>query len=311
MRRPATDATSSRLNTFLIVLVIGIGIELCILGVNLLPRRSQPVQNVAQVPSARAVATEPPPSSTPPGSEVVIPGSEITSAPPTGPTESQTTTLDTKWPVKWTVGHSVRGKPITGLRFGDGAETTFILGAFHGDEPGSHAVCMELVRYLETNPSIYANREVIIVPACNPDGLAARTRSNANRVDINRNWSYGWTKATGRGLSHGSEPMSEPEVQAIAALLAKYPPDKVINLHQAKNMLNPTGAGGVALAREMAKSNGLHVDTDIGYPTPGAFGDYCGKQLGAAMVTYELPGGANPWAGAKEALLAAIKFSVP
>ncbi|MCE5237169.1 DUF2817 domain-containing protein [bacterium] len=216
-----------------------------------------------------------------------------------------------RWPVKWAVGYSVRGRVITAFRFGDGPDITCVLGAFHGDEPGGHAVCMELVRQLEADPAAYSGRTVVIVPACNPDGLDARTRANANGVDINRNWSVGWAKAGSGELSHGSAPMSEPEVQAIAALLAKYPPHKVINLHQAKRMLNPTGADGIALAREMAKYNGLRANADIGYATPGSFGDYCGRKLGLAMVTYELPGGANPWSGAKGSLLAAIRFKLP
>ncbi|MCE5237168.1 DUF2817 domain-containing protein [bacterium] len=312
MGNSVTTAATSRWNIALIVLTMGIGVELLLLGMNLLPRRGQTPQVVAQasVPSPAAAPTSSQPAAPPP-SEVVIPGSEVTSTPQSVPAAGQVAASPQRWPAKQTVDHSVQGKPIIVVRFGDGPDTTFILGGFHGDEPGSTKICQELVRCLETHPTEYDGRTVIIVPAVNPDGLAAHTRVNANGVDINRNWGEGWKKARKGELSHGSGPMSEPEVKTVDRLLRRYQPAKVVNLHQAKRMLNPTGAGGIALAREMAKYNDLRVDTDIGYATPGAFGDYCGKKLGIAMVTYELPGEANPWSGAKEALLAAIKFKVP
>lgn len=311
MRDVSATAANSRWNTALIVLTMGIGVELLLLGANLLPRRNQ-----ASPPVTQAIV--PPPAAPPvhaqpaaPPSEIIIPSREVAETPKSVPFAGQSVGSPQKWPVKWRVGYSFRGKDITGFRFGDGANVTFILGGFHGDEPGSTAVCMSLVEYLKKNPGEYSGRTVIVVPACNPDGLKVGTRANARKVDINRNWSYGWRTAERGKLSHGTGPLSEPEVQAIADLLAKYRPHKVVNLHQAMRMLNPTGAGGIALAHEMAKHNRLHVDTNIGYPTPGSFGDYCGKHLRTAMVTYELPGGDNPWAGAKEALLAAIRLKVP
>lgn len=210
-----------------------------------------------------------------------------------------------------TIGHSVSGEPILASRYGTGQDVTLIMGGFHGDEPGSTAVCRELEGYLQAHPEACDGQAVLLVPAVNPDGLAAGTRANARGVDLNRNWPEGWERAPTGKLSHGEAPLSEPEAQAIARLLEDCRPQKVINLHQQMNMLNPTGARGLALAEEMQRHNGLRIDEGVGYPTPGCFGDYCGRQLGLAMVTYELPAGENPWESAREALLAAITFALP
>jgi hypothetical protein len=79
-------------------------------------------------------------------------------------------------------------------------------------------------------------------------------------------------------------------------------------------MLCPTGPG-IPLAEEMAQYNNYRVDVSVGYPTPGAMGDYCGLAdgLGLAMVTLEVPaiGGMQAWHDNKQALLHAIAYEVP
>ncbi len=64
-----------------------------------------------------------------------------------------------------------------------------------------------------------------IIPLANPDGCALNTRSNANSVDLNRNWAADdWTAdAEGPGGviagSGGSAPFSEPETAALQSWL--------------------------------------------------------------------------------------------
>jgi hypothetical protein len=59
----------------------------------------------------------------------------------------------------------------------------------------------------------------------------------------------------------------------------------------------------------MQRHNGYRITEDIGYPTPGSFGDYCGKELRIAIVTLEMPpqSVSAGWEANRNALLAAIK----
>jgi len=64
---------------------------------------------------------------------------------------------------------------------------------------------------------------VTFVPVANPGryGTATNPRPNLNDVDLNRNWDYNWAgyTQTAPDAGKGAAPMSEPEVQAIAALV--------------------------------------------------------------------------------------------
>jgi murein peptide amidase A len=208
-------------------------------------------------------------------------------------------------------GRSVNGQPLRAYVYGSGDDVTMFIGAFHGNEPASAGVIERLKQYLERNPRILEGRKVILVPAVNPDGLERRSRVNARRVDVNRNFPYNWSpEARAERMNPGPEPASEPETRAVMALMEKYRPVKVVAIHQPFRMLNPSGEAGTALAREMARHNKYRVSDSVGYPTPGSFGQYSGRALGLAHVTLELPSGAtNPaWAQNREALLAVIRY---
>lgn len=65
---------------------------------------------------------------------------------------------------------------------------------------------------------------VTFVPSANPASYGRNTpnpRLNANAVDLNRNWNYNWAAYTPVGADDykGTSAASEPETQAIAALL--------------------------------------------------------------------------------------------
>lgn len=104
---------------------------------------------------------------------------------------------------------------------------------------------------------------------------------------MNRNFPTGdWMpEAGGARYYHGPGPASEPDTRALMAFVDHVSPRKVIALHRPLETPNPTGTGHL-LATAMAAANGYRTDEDTGIPTPGAFGTYCGVELGPMMVTW-------------------------
>jgi len=214
-------------------------------------------------------------------------------------------------------GHSALGTPLRAwvLDNGTGAapNVTLIFGGFHGDERSTPGVVLSLRSFLRAHPGEWRGRRAILAPLANPDGWAAQTRPNARGVDINRNFPRGWAPM-GRAARYSPGPASasEPETQAVIGLLNRFRPAKVVSLHSPLRCLNPTGPRGLALAQAMHALNGLPIKLDIGYPTPGSLGNFCGGR-GIGIVTLELPAGtpAPGWQGNRLALLAAIRFPAP
>ena len=86
-------------------------------------------------------------------------------------------------------------------------------------------------------------------------------------------------------LSPGAEPASEPETQALLALLERLHPRAVVSLHAALACIDD--AGDSHLGRQLAARCGLPLLTEIGYPTPGSMGTWAGEQR-LTLVTWEL-----------------------
>ena len=208
-------------------------------------------------------------------------------------------------------GKSVQGRSLTAYILGNGSNVTCIFGAFHGNERGTVGVVERLRVYLKAHADALESCRVVLVPCANPDGWNANTRANAHGVDLNRNFPFHWQrKAASKHTNPGPRPASEPETQAMMRLLAKYKPAKVISLHSPLHELVWTADSGLRMAQLMRKSNHYKVAETTGYPTPGSFGNYCGKQLNIGIVTLELPSQSADaaWKANQAALLAAIRF---
>jgi murein peptide amidase A len=165
--------------------------------------------------------------------------------------------------------------------------------------------CLERLR-AELRPPL--PRETWIVPVVNPDGLAAGTKNNARDVDLNRNFAArNWTRAHPPGYDPGGWPESEPETQALAALIARAGATRLIALHSPFRTVNYDGPAR-ALAERMAAHNGYGVTRHIGYPTPGSFGSRYGIDLGLEVITLEIPALSpdEAWLENRAALLEAL-----
>lgn len=214
-----------------------------------------------------------------------------------------------------TLGTSVDARPITLHLFGDTAagpaNTVLVFGGIHGNEPTSAGVARELVRHLRANPDAYRGRCVAVIPEVNPDGLARRMRSNANLVDLNRNFPAVNWKKTRKSWSHGGDaPASQPEARVLIDLIDQMKPARIVAVHSMDDPCNNYDGPAGRLAGLMAARNGYPVKASIGYPTPGSFGSWAGGDRQIPVITLELPnGGTTPtsWEANRAALLAFIR----
>jgi murein tripeptide amidase MpaA len=165
------------------------------------------------------------------------------------------------------IGHSVAGRPIVAYRKGaeDAPRSVVVLGQMHGDEPAGVATA----RWLKDHVAVREDVTVWVVPTMNPDGLARGTRTNAHRVDLNRNWPMNWRR-TSHGLTYsGRRPASEPETRAVLAFLREVQPDYVASIHQPYGEVGFYADKPRPFQRRLAHY--LHLPLrgiDIGGPTP-------------------------------------------
>ena len=189
------------------------------------------------------------------------------------------------------IGTSVRGRPLWAYWRGDrdALQRLFVVGCIHGDEPSGIPVAHRLMR--SPAPTEAA---VVIVPDMNPDGVAAGTRTNADGVDLNRNFPTRWRPIGHPGTLHysGPAPLSEPESGAVAALILRLKPTISIWFHQALDLVDESG-GNVAVERRFARLAGLRLARLPRYPGSAAGWENTNLRGGTAFVV-ELPPGRLP-----------------
>jgi hypothetical protein len=216
--------------------------------------------------------------------------------------------------ITFTIGRSVRGRPITVTRFGGSGRRLLVVGGVHGNESGA-PVARQLVSYLLAHPRALPARIRIDVLACaNPDGYARRTRGNARNVDLNRNLpTRNWRRRLDAlnepgapGLTGGSSPGSEPETRALLALLrGRF--DVVVSLHSRGGILDCSGPGARAIGRRMSALSGLPVGKLWYDPyITGSLGRFVPERYGIPIITVELSS-SRLGAGMRAALLAAAR----
>ncbi len=195
---------------------------------------------------------------------------------------------------------SGEGRPIEGVYFGLESATsqpldTLAIGVFHGDEGVSGRLLARLIDHLsQAGPGAglpdWSRQPALIIPVLNPDGLHRRQRGTARGVDLNRNYPTANWARQGEGTPYysGPEPASEPETRLVMQLIEAHRPRKILTVHSPYKVINFDGPGR-ALAEAMAAHSGYPVVEDIGYPTPGSFGTYAGKERNIPVITLELP----------------------
>jgi predicted deacylase len=212
-----------------------------------------------------------------------------------------------------TLATSVEGRPVRHATFGHGPRRMLWVGGIHGDErEGAHATAELAAAFAAEHvvPAPHALDQVtlVVIEDLNPDGTARGTRTNANGVDLNRNFPAPSFQASSR---HGAEPLSEPEARALAELVAGWRPELVLVAHswRGQEFVNFDGPAR-DIAERFAAASGFDLRaSDELAPTPGSFGSWAGATLGIPVLTIEWRRGRDPveaWERTRAAILGAI-----
>lgn len=202
-----------------------------------------------------------------------------------------------------TIGYSVSGRAIQSYRFGSGPSKVIFVGGTHGTEGNTKWLLDSWVDELEAYaPNIPPNRTVIVIPNINPDGYATGTRTNANNVDLNRNfpannWKAGVKMPTGEYLENGggNQALSEPESSALANFILKENPRMVLTYHSQASLVvaNESGdslptANTYGSLSNYASLANSQLGNTFNYDTTGAFEDWLHDKDGIPALLVEL-----------------------
>lgn len=166
-----------------------------------------------------------------------------------------------------------------------------MVGGVHGDEPEGVALAEATLNWLKTETT---ENPWILIPRINPDGLEAQTRTNAQGVDLNRNFpTTNWNSEHSKPRYFpGPLAGSEKETQSLVELIQKQNPIMIIHCHSWKPCVVYTGEKGRQAAELLAQSSGYDASETIGYATPGSLGDYGGIDMKIPTICIEAQEGA-------------------
>lgn len=201
-----------------------------------------------------------------------------------------------------TIGYSSKGRPINAYFFGNGNRTVLFTGAIHGNEIGTKGLMNAWIQELEANArNIPADKQVVVIPQINPDGVVAGNRLNGRGIDLNRNfatsdWRTDITDVNNNPFPGGGgpSPMSEPETVALASFAGRLRPILILSYHSIGGVLAANQAGdSTSLASTYSQLSGYanmtgQTSTTFEYEVSGTADDWYAEHLGAASILVEL-----------------------
>jgi len=239
-------------------------------------------------------------------------------------------------------GWTVQGRPLVSFDLGpeETAKKTIIQCGIHGDELPALPMCLRLINEIRSGGrSAPKGVRLFIQPLLNPDGMFAKfpTRTNANGVDLNRNfptldWKdkahLAWQQKENKNPRKfpGKAALTEPETQAMVNFIETEKPQKIISIHTPLGFLDLDTKGKDAnpdkkrraqfLAINMSKNSGNFKYQSFGF-YPGSLGNYAGNERDIPVYTLELPPGTTHkktlekhWEKFRVALWRAVDFDL-
>ncbi len=156
-----------------------------------------------------------------------------------------------------------------------------VIGVFHGDEPQGKFLIENYIQKQE-------NPRIAFIPCLNPDGLKLNTRTNANGVDLNRNFpTKNWELTDKNEFFGGESAGSEIETQFLIETIEQLSPELILTLHAPFKVVNFDGPAD-EISKKISDIIKYPVEPSIGYPTPGSFGTYAGIERQIPTITLEL-----------------------
>jgi len=226
-------------------------------------------------PSAAPAASTPTPSVTHSRAVTATPTPAATASPPavTPPASVTATCLRVLL-----LGYSVQHRAITACERGTTAGMpVLVVGNLHGDEQ----LGLGVVARLRAMP-VPAGVDLWLVSTANPDGTAARRRTNAHGVDENRNFPYHWASSA----TSGPRVLSEPETQALATFLTTYRPHTVLIFHSPLDAVDYSEGADPGSVRYLAAATGFPART-LGARPGELSGWYNGQPWHPSAITFE------------------------
>ncbi len=166
----------------------------------------------------------------------------------------------------------------------------FFLGVFHGDETEGEYAIRKFMAELEQNCPKNCRYNLYFLPCLNPDGKELKTRFNANKVDLNRNYPTANFKNETQTLTYKKvkcgTPASETETKFMIDLVETYQPAMIISVHSDLHLIDYDGPAR-DLALMYADKTGYKFVESVGYETPGSFGTWAGIEKQIPLITLE------------------------
>jgi hypothetical protein len=214
---------------------------------------------------------------------------------------------------------SVEGRPIfhyDKMAKVEGGKRILVFSLIHGDETPAGTVGRYWLERLE---EIDPRNSWRVVPILNPDGVKYKTRTNANKIDINRNFptkdweseaiSF-WKQSTSSNPRRfpGDKAASEPETKCAIQHIEEFKPDFIVSIHTPLSVLDFDGPKVKPPAFPYLPWKSLgHM--------PGSLGRYMWHERQTPVLTAELhqgmPSSLKPFDQLQDVIGTLVKLEIP